>query len=101
MGKVFVGQRKDAFVVNLGKTIDLFNYVPVEGDSAAGAGDGNGFPGGITQDSMNDALADKNVTSIAVEILKVCATGDGNGSIGAWTTASLPQARILNPYAIC
>jgi len=99
MGKVFVGQRKDPFVVNLGKTFDLVNYVPVEGDSAPGAGDGNGFPGGITQDSMNDDLADKNVTSIAVEIPKACATGAGNGSIGAWTTASLPQARILNPDA--
>jgi hypothetical protein len=99
MGRVFVGQRKDPFVVNLGKTFDLVNYVPVEGDSAPGAGDGNGFPGGITQDSMNDDLADKNVTAIAVEIPKACATGDGNGTIGAWTTASLPQARILNPNA--
>lgn len=99
MGKVFVGQRKDAFVVNLGSTFDLVNYVPVEGDSAPGAGDSNGFPGGITQDSSNDDLIDKNVTSIAVEIPKVCATGDGNGAIGAWTTASLPQARILNPNA--
>jgi hypothetical protein len=99
MGKVFVGQRKDPFVFNLGKTFDLVHYVPVEGDSAPGAGDGNGFPGGITQDSMNDDLADKNVTSIAVEIPKACAIGDGNGSIGAWTTASLPQARILNPNA--
>lgn len=33
-GRVFVGQRKDPFVVNLGKTFDLVNYVPVEGDSA-------------------------------------------------------------------
>ena len=99
MGKVFVGQRKDPFVVNLGKTFDLVNYVPVEGDSAPGNGDGNGFPGGITQDSMNDDLGDKNVTAIAVEVPKACITGDGNGSVGAWTTASLPQARILNPDA--
>jgi hypothetical protein len=96
-GRIFVGQRKDPFVVNLGKTFDLVNYVPVEGDSAPGNGDGEGFPGGITQDSANDDLADKNVTSIAVEIPKSCVTGDGNGTIGAWTTASLPQARILNP----
>lgn len=95
--RVFVGQRKDPFVVNLGKTFDLVNYVPVEGDSAPGAGDGEGFPGGITQDSANDDLADKNVTSIAIEVPKSCVTGNGNGTIGAWTTASLPQARILNP----
>jgi hypothetical protein len=99
MGKVFVGQRKDPFVVNLGKTFDLVNYVPVEGDSAPGAGDGEGFPGGITQSADNDDLANKNVTSIAIEVPKACVTGEGNGTIGSWTTASLPQARILNPNA--
>jgi hypothetical protein len=97
--KVFVGQRKDPFVVNLGKTFDLVNYVPVEGDSSAGAGDAGGFPGGITQDAANDDLTDKNVTAIAIELPKSCITGAGNGSVGAWTTASLPQARILNPDA--
>ena len=99
MGKVFVGQRKDPFVVNLGKTFDLVNYVPVEGDSAPGAGDGGGFPGGITQTADNDDLAMKNVTAIAVEVPKACVIGEGNGTIGSWTTASLPQARILNPNA--
>jgi Domain of unknown function (DUF4331) len=98
-GKVFVGQRKDPFVVNLGKTFDLVNYVPVEGDSAPGAGDGGGFPGGITQSTANDDLLYKNVTSIALEIPKACLVGAGNGVIGSWTTASLPQARILNPHA--
>lgn len=98
-GRVFVGQRKDPFVVNLGKTFDLVNYVPVEGDSAPGAGDGDGFPGGITQSAMNDDLQNKNVTAISLEIPKACLTGAGNGTIGAWTTASLPQARILNPEA--
>jgi len=98
-GKVFVGQRKDPFVVNLGKTFDLVNYVPVEGDSAPGAGDGKGFPGGITQNMNNDELRNKNVTEIALEIPKACLIGTGNGVIGTWTTASLPQARILNPKA--
>ena len=98
-GKVFVGQRKDAFVVNLGETFDLVNYVPVEGDSAPGNSDGQGFPGGITQSSDNDDLLDKNVTALSIEIPKSCITGEGNGTIGAWTTASLPQARILNPDA--
>ncbi|MGI2170591.1 DUF4331 domain-containing protein [Shewanella sp. MF05960] len=97
--KVFVGQRKDPFVVNLGKTFDLVNYVPVEGDSAPGAGDQGGFPGGITQSSDNDDLIDKNVTALSIEVPKSCLTTQGNGTIGAWTTASLPQARILNPNA--
>jgi hypothetical protein len=99
MAKVFVGQRKDPFVVNLGKTFDLVNYVPIEGDSAPSAGDAGGFPGGITQSMDNDDLVDKNITSIAIEVPKSCLTGDGNGVIGSWTTASLPQARILNPDA--
>lgn len=98
-GRVFVGQRKDPFVVNLGNTFDLVNYVPVEGDSAPGAGDSAGFPGGITQAEIHDDLRDKNVTALALEIPKSCLVGDGNGTIGTWTTASLPQARILNPDA--
>jgi hypothetical protein len=28
-----------------------------------------------------------------------CLVGDGKGIIGAWTTASLPQIRLLNPQA--
>jgi hypothetical protein len=99
MARIFVGQRKDPFVVNLGETFDLVNYVPVEGDSAPGAGDAGGFPGGITQSRANDDLADKNVTTLAIEVPKACLVGSGNGVIGAWTTASLPQARVLNPNA--
>jgi len=98
-GKAFVGQRSDAFAVNLGESFDLVNYVPVEGDSSPGAGDGNGFPGGITQDTANDDLRDKNVTTIALELPKSCLVGNGNGVIGAWTTAYVPQARIQNPNA--
>jgi len=85
-GKVFVGQRKDPFVVNLGKTFDLVNYVPLDADGSA-------------QNDANNDLADKNVTAIAIELPVACLTGSGNGVIGAWTTASLQQARILNPEA--
>ena len=90
-GRVFVGQRAEAFAVNLGPTFDLINYVPIDGAS---------FPGGITQSRSNDDLVGKkNVTSIALELPIACVTGTGNGVIGAWTTASLPQARLLNPKA--
>ena len=44
--KVFVGQRKDPFVVALGKTFDLINLNPLAAS------------GGV------DDLADKNVSSI-------------------------------------
>lgn len=97
-GRVFVGQRAEAFAVNLGESFDLVNYVPIEGDSAPGAGDKKGFPGGITQDRANDDLVGKaNVTSLALEVPIACLTGTGNGVIGAWQTASLPQARLLDP----
>jgi hypothetical protein len=96
-GRVFVGQRKEGFAVNLGRVFDLVNLVPVEGDSAPGAGDGKGFPGGITQSKANNIVGDSNVTSIALEVHKSCLTGGGNGVIGGWTTASLRQARLLNP----
>ena len=97
-GRVFVGQRADAFAVNLGAVFDLVNFVPIEGDSAPGAGDGGGFPGGITQSHANDEImGKKNVTTIALEVPITCLTGSGNGVIGAWTTASLPQARLIDP----
>jgi hypothetical protein len=93
------GQRDEGFVVNLGRVFDLVNLVPVEGDSAPGAGDGKGFPGGITQDPANDTIADANVTTLALELPAACLTGNGNGVIGGWTSASLRQVRILNPRA--
>lgn len=98
-GRVFVGQRNDPFAINVGDIFDLVNFVPVEGDSAPGAGDAGGFPGGITQTVDEDDLRYKNVTSLALEVPAACLTGSGNGNIGVWTTASLPQARILNPNA--
>jgi len=83
--KVFVGQRKESFVVNLGETFDLVNYVPIEGS--------------IKQSKLNDDLRGKNITTLALEVPKSCVTGNGNGTIGAWTSASLRQVSILNPNA--
>ncbi|MGJ8562331.1 MAG: DUF4331 domain-containing protein [Alphaproteobacteria bacterium] len=83
-GKVFVGQRAEAFAVNLGEVFDLVNLVPLEGS--------------IPQDrAANDDLFDANVTSIAMEVPISCVTGNGNGVIGGWTTASLPQASLKDP----
>tara|TARA_R110001599_G_scaffold353826_1_gene599305 strand:- start:81202 stop:82836 length:1635 start_codon:yes stop_codon:yes gene_type:complete len=96
LGKVFVGQRLESFKLALGEIFDLVNFVPVEGDSIPGAGDGAGFPGGITQDASRNALERNNITTLALEIPKRCLTGDGNGVIGAWTTASLRKSTILN-----
>ncbi|MFA8386245.1 MAG: DUF4331 domain-containing protein [Pelagibaca sp.] len=83
-GKVFVGQRAEAFAVNLGAIFDLVNLVPLEGS--------------ISNDRANDDLVGEfNVTSLALEVPISCVTGDGNGVIGAWTTASLPQGEVEDP----
>jgi Domain of unknown function (DUF4331) len=75
-GRVFVGQRKDGFVVNLGEVFDLVNTNP--------AGPRDGEP---------NTLSDKNVTSIALEVPINCLTHGKDPVIGAWTTASLPLNR--------
>jgi len=79
-GRVFVGQRKEGFAVNLGEIFDLVNTNPL--------GPVDGEP---------NTLADKNVTSLALEVPIACLTEGGDDVIGAWTTASLRQARVLNP----
>jgi hypothetical protein len=78
-GRMFVGQRKDPFVVNLGETFDLVNLNPL------GPVDGEA-----------DTLADKNVTSLILEVPTAFLVVDAP-VIGAWTTASLRQARVMNP----
>jgi hypothetical protein len=79
-GRMFVGQRKDPFAVNLGEIFDLVNTNPL------GPVDGE-----------KNTINDKNVTTLALEIPKKCLIGDGDGIIGGWTTASLPQVRVLDP----
>lgn len=97
-GRVFVGQRADAFALNLGEVFDLINFVPIEGDSTPGAGDGAGFDGGITQSRVNDDVFGKvNVTTLALELPISCVTEGDDPVIGAWTTASLAQGELENP----
>ncbi|KMW59403.1 hypothetical protein AIOL_004385 [Candidatus Rhodobacter oscarellae] len=97
-GRVFVGQRAEAFAINLGEIFDLINLIPIEADSAPGAGDGGGFVGGITQSRVNDDVFGKlNVTTLALELPIHCITEDDDPVIGAWTTSSLPQGELENP----
>ena len=100
-GRVFVGQRKEGFAVNLGEIFDLVNLVPIEGDNdpAYNPAPAAPFPGGITQSASNNQLADKNITTLALELPASCLKGSGNGVIGAWTTASERQVRIINENA--
>jgi Domain of unknown function (DUF4331) len=87
-GRVFVGQRQDGFVVNLGETFDLVNIkYPVTELAPAGVNARNIAP---------NSLTGYNVTSIALEVPAACLTSGGDPVIGAWTTASLRQAAVLN-----
>ncbi|MES2205983.1 MAG: DUF4331 domain-containing protein [Pseudomonadota bacterium] len=84
-GRVFVGQRKDPFAVNLGEIFDLVNIV-----APATAFDPQ------AENKNLDALKTKNVTSIEMEVPIACLTNGSEPIIGGWTTASLRQGRLLN-----
>ncbi len=88
-GKVFVGQRKEAFSVNLGAIFDLVNA-----------------PAAVITNEANAAalgkfgeLDNKNVTSLALEVPASCLTQGNEKVVGGWTTASLRQGRLLNGAA--
>ena len=78
-GKVFVGQRKEPFYIAVGKIFDLFNLSPL------GSETGN-----------NNDLEAKNVSTLALEVPIACLTNGTEPVIGAYTTASLRQGRLLN-----
>ena len=83
-GRVFVGQRRESFFVNLGEVFDLVNIPNPIGEQFA--------------DDMANVVNSKNITSLVLEVPISCLTqGDAGPVIGGWTTASLRQARILNP----
>ena len=79
-GRVFAGQRKDGFVVNVGEIFDLVNLNPL------GA-----------RDAARNALTNKNVTTLALEVPAACLRGSsGDPVIGGYTTASMPRTRMIN-----
>lgn len=79
-GRVFVGQRKDSFSINLGEIFDLVNI-----DNPIGP-----------RNSEADALAGKNVTSIIMEVPTACLTAGKGPIIGGWTTAALRRSTSQN-----
>ncbi|MDQ6880927.1 MAG: DUF4331 domain-containing protein [Pseudomonadota bacterium] len=79
-GKVFVGQRKEPFYIAVGKIFDLFNMNPL-GPEVGG---------------NNNDLEGKNVSTLALELPISCITTASDPVIGAFTTASVRQARIVN-----
>jgi hypothetical protein len=80
-GRVFVGQRKDGFVVNVGEIFDLVNLNPLS-----------------SREATRNALSQKDVTSLALELPASCLRGSsGDSVIGGYTTASIPGTRKVNP----
>lgn len=77
-GRVFIGQRKESFAVNIGEIFDLVNTNPL------GA-----------RDAEPNPLADKNVTSFVLEVPTSCLTRGNNPVIGGWQTAHLPRTRVF------
>jgi hypothetical protein len=83
--KVFVGQRQESFAVNLGTIFDLVNAPVAVITDPAKIG------------AVPNPLGDKNISSLAVEVHRSCLVAGTETVIGGWTTASLRQARLLNP----
>jgi hypothetical protein len=83
--RLFVGQRKEAFAVNLGAIFDLVN-APLAV---------------ITDPTLINAapnvIDDANVTTLALEMHKSCLTNGSDPVIGGWTTASLRQVSLVDP----
>ncbi|MEO6623882.1 MAG: DUF4331 domain-containing protein, partial [Burkholderiaceae bacterium] len=79
-GRMFVGQRKEPFYIAVGKIFDLINLNPL-GVEAGG--------------NLND-LEKKNISTIALEVPIACLTNGTEPVIGAYTTASLRQGRLIN-----
>lgn len=73
-GRVFVGQRKEGFVVNIGEVFDLVNLNPLG-----------------TRDHSPNSLSGKNVTSLALEFPTSCVALNNQPVIGGYTTASVPS----------
>ena len=94
-GKVFVGQRKDPFAVNLGAIFDLIN---IPGTADFSPAEAAFVLDNTKRDAGADDLADKNVTALAVEVPTSCllAAGANDPVIGGWTTASLRQGTLLS-----
>ena len=85
-GRIFVGQRQEAFAVNLGPIFDLVNApLSVITDPA------------LINVAAANSIQDKNVTSLAIEVHKSCLTQGSETVIGGWTSASVRQSRLANP----
>ncbi|CAM5781235.1 DUF4331 domain-containing protein [Rhizobacter fulvus] len=79
-GRIFVGQRKEPFYIAVGKSLDLFNLNPLGAEVGGNANN----------------LEKKSVTTIALEVPISCLAMSNDPVIGAWTTASKRQGRLID-----
>ncbi len=76
-GRVFVGQRKESFFIDVGEIFDLVNQNPVG-----------------PRDAKKNDLTGKNITTIALEVPIKCLTGtSADPVIGAYTSAERRDSR--------
>jgi hypothetical protein len=87
-GRVWVGQRAEPFGVNLGVVFDLLG-APA---SVLAGGNATTSTGGTP-----NPIGGFNVTTIGLEVPISCLATATQPIIGAWTTASVRQARVINP----
>jgi len=103
--RVFVGQRKETFAVNLGVIFDLVNIDALGLGAVAQPLADILDPAKTNRAKFANPIANTNITSIAMEVPIDCVTGsakagaaaDSGKIIGAWSTASVRQARVINP----
>jgi len=71
-GRVFVGQRKESFFIDIGEFFDLVNLNPL-----------------VRRDGKKNDLTGKNITSIALEVPIKCLVTSSDPVIGGYTTADV------------
>ena len=103
--RVFVGQRKETFAVNLGVIFDLVNVDTLGLGAVAQPLADILDPAKSNRAAFPNPIANTNITSIELEVPVDCVTGtakagaaaDSGKIIGGWSTASVRQARVINP----
>ena len=79
-GRMFVGQRKDPFKIAVGRIFDLINLNPL----------------GPEVNGNADNLANKMISTLALEVPIACLTAGAEPVIAGYTTASVRQGRLMS-----
>jgi hypothetical protein len=97
--RVFAGQRREGFYVDLGSIFDLGDLLPLQALNVFAMGEGLKSTGGI------DSTAGVNVHTIAIEVPITDLTANGSmpmsvtdptATIGIWASANRQKVRVLD-----